>query len=29
MKTYTATPDDITHEWHLVDASGVPLGPRA
>jgi large subunit ribosomal protein L13 len=29
MKTYTATPDDIAHEWHLVDASGVPLGRLA
>jgi large subunit ribosomal protein L13 len=29
MKTYTATPDDITHEWHLVDATGVPLGRLA
>ena len=29
MKTYTATPDDITHEWHLVDAAGVPLGRLA
>ena len=29
MKTYTATPDDITHDWHLVDAAGVPLGLAA
>jgi large subunit ribosomal protein L13 len=29
MKTYTATPDDITHEWHIVDAAGVPLGRLA
>src|SRR5262245_57708757 len=29
MKTYTATPEDITHEWHLVDAAGVPLGRLA
>ena len=25
MKTFTATPDDIRHEWHVVDAEGVPL----
>ena len=29
MKTFTATPDDLTHEWHLVDATGVPLGRLA
>ena len=29
MKTFTATPDDISHEWHLVDAAGVPLGRLA
>ena len=29
MKTYTATPDDITHGWHIVDAAGVPLGRLA
>jgi large subunit ribosomal protein L13 len=29
MKTYTATPDDIRHDWHLVDAAGVPLGRLA
>ena len=29
MKTYTATPDDITHDWHIVDAAGVPLGRLA
>jgi large subunit ribosomal protein L13 len=29
MKTYTATPADITHDWHVVDAAGVPLGRLA
>ena len=29
MKTFTATPSDITHEWHVVDAAGVPLGRLA
>ncbi len=29
MKTFTATPADITHNWHLVDAAGVPLGRLA
>ena len=29
MKTFTATPDDITHRWFLVDASDVPLGRLA
>ena len=29
MKTFTATPDDITHDWHVVDAAGVPLGRLA
>ena len=29
MKTYTARPEDISHEWHLVDAAGVPLGRLA
>ena len=29
MKTFTATPDDITHRWFLVDATGVPLGRLA
>src|SRR3954453_2863450 len=26
MKTFTATPADISHEWHIVDAAGVPRG---
>jgi large subunit ribosomal protein L13 len=29
MKTFSATPDDITHDWYLVDAAGVPLGRLA
>jgi len=29
MKTFTATPDDIRHDWHVVDAEGVPLGRLA
>jgi large subunit ribosomal protein L13 len=29
MKTYTATPDQIRHDWHVVDAQGVPLGRLA
>ena len=29
MKTFSATPDDITHDWHVVDATGVPLGRLA
>jgi large subunit ribosomal protein L13 len=29
MKTFTATPSDIQHDWHVVDAEGVPLGRLA
>ncbi|MGE0354314.1 MAG: 50S ribosomal protein L13 [Gemmatimonadales bacterium] len=29
MKTFTATPEDLQNEWHLVDAAGVPLGRLA
>ena len=29
MKTFSATPSDITHDWHVVDATGVPLGRLA
>jgi large subunit ribosomal protein L13 len=29
MKTYTSTPDEIRHDWHVVDATGVPLGRLA
>ena len=29
MKTFTATPTDITHDWHVVDAADIPLGRLA
>ena len=29
MKTFSATPKDLHHAWHLVDAEGVPLGRLA
>lgn len=29
MKTYSVRPQDIEHRWHLVDATGVPLGRLA
>lgn len=29
MKTFTATPNDIRHDWYVVDAAGVPLGRLA
>ena len=29
MKTFTAKPADISHDWHLVDAEDVPLGRLA
>ena len=29
MKTFTATPKDISHQWYVVDAAGVPLGRLA
>lgn len=29
MKTFTATPAEIRHDWHVVDATGVPLGRLA
>lgn len=29
MKTYSAKPKDITREWFVVDAAGVPLGRLA
>ena len=29
MKTFSATPDDIRHDWHVVDATDVPLGRLA
>ena len=29
MKTFSAKPADISHDWHIVDADGVPLGSLA
>jgi large subunit ribosomal protein L13 len=29
MKTYSAKPTDVIREWHVVDASEVPLGRLA
>ena len=29
MKTFTATPTTFSHDWHVVDAAGVPLGRLA
>ncbi|MDH5315079.1 MAG: 50S ribosomal protein L13 [Gemmatimonadota bacterium] len=29
MKTFSATPSDLSHDWHVVDATGVPLGRLA
>ena len=29
MKTYTATPADIDHQWFVVDAEGIVLGRLA
>jgi large subunit ribosomal protein L13 len=29
MKTFSATESDLKHDWHVVDASGVPLGRLA
>ncbi len=29
MKTFSATPADISHDWHVVDADGIPLGRLA
>jgi large subunit ribosomal protein L13 len=29
MKTYSAKPNEIRHDWHVVDAAGVPLGRLA
>jgi large subunit ribosomal protein L13 len=29
MKTFSATPADIAHDWYVVDAAGVPLGRLA
>ena len=29
QKTFSPKPEDISREWHLVDATGVPLGRLA
>lgn len=29
MKTFSAKPADLQHDWHVVDAAGVPLGRLA
>jgi large subunit ribosomal protein L13 len=29
MKTFSAKHKDVTHDWHVVDASDVPLGRLA
>lgn len=29
MKTYTATPSDVTRSWYIIDASSAPLGKIA
>ena len=29
MKTYSAKPSEITHDWFVVDAEGIPLGRLA
>jgi large subunit ribosomal protein L13 len=29
MKTFSATQSDLKHDWHVVDATGVPLGRLA
>ena len=29
MKTYSATPSDINHQWYVVDAEGMVLGRLA
>ena len=29
MKTFSAKPSDISHDWHVVDATDVPLGRLA
>jgi large subunit ribosomal protein L13 len=29
MKTFTATPADLDHDWYVVDATDVPLGRLA
>ncbi|HET8649428.1 MAG TPA: 50S ribosomal protein L13 [Gemmatimonadales bacterium] len=29
MKTFSAKPSDIKHDWYVVDAEGIPLGRLA
>jgi large subunit ribosomal protein L13 len=29
MQTYSAKPADLRHDWHVVDATGIPLGRLA
>lgn len=29
MKTYMAKADDVQRQWHIIDATGVPLGRMA
>ena len=29
MRTYTLKPSEVTHQWHVVDAEGIPLGRLA
>lgn len=29
MKTYTAKPSDVNHDWYVIDASGKTLGRMA
>ena len=29
MKTFSATPADLQHDWYVVDATDVPLGRLA
>src|SRR5580765_5874522 len=29
MKTFSAKPDDLQHDWHIVDADGIVLGRLA
>ncbi len=29
MNTYSAKPAEIRHDWHVVDATGIPLGRLA
>ncbi len=29
MKTFSARTQDVRHDWHVVDAAGVPLGRLA